>query len=267
MTRSLIEQQFGPSARAYAECEVHAAGASLGELVNRVRPASSWRALDIATGAGHTALAFAPHVSEVIASDLTSEMLSETQRLAAERSLDNVSVIRCAADTTPFDNDGFDLVTCRLAAHHFPSIDAFIGEAARILKPGGRLAVVDNVPPTADLLPRGHTATQSNEALAAAYNAFEIKRDPSHAKALSVAEWEQLLLNHGFVAEPTEVLIKEMAFTPWVTRMNCTPGTIEALRRELLRPGDLKAFFMPREHDGDIWFSLREAIFVARRRA
>ena len=69
MTKTLVQQQFGAHAAAYATSAVHAKGASLGRLVELVQPKSDWRALDIATGAGHTAAAFAPHVAHVIASD------------------------------------------------------------------------------------------------------------------------------------------------------------------------------------------------------
>ena len=71
--KSLVRSQFGASAAAYATSKVHAKGASLGRLVELVKPQRSWRALDIATGAGHTAAAFAPHVASVVASDITPE--------------------------------------------------------------------------------------------------------------------------------------------------------------------------------------------------
>ena len=64
---------------------MHAKGESLARLVALVAPQSSWRLLDVATGAGHTALAFAPHVAKVIASDITDQMLAEARKLAAER--------------------------------------------------------------------------------------------------------------------------------------------------------------------------------------
>ena len=60
MNKSLVQQQFGAHAAAYATSSVHAKGASLGRLVELVRPQPSWQALDVATGAGHTAAAFAP---------------------------------------------------------------------------------------------------------------------------------------------------------------------------------------------------------------
>ena len=90
MTKSLVQQQFGAHAAAYATSIVHAKGASLGRLVELVKPEPHWQALDVATGAGHTAAAFAPHVARVIASDLTEEMLQEAGKLAAAKGFANM---------------------------------------------------------------------------------------------------------------------------------------------------------------------------------
>lgn len=71
MSKSLVQQQFGTHACTYATSAVHANGGSLARVVELVAPEPNWRALDIATGAGNMALAFAPHVAHVIASDIT----------------------------------------------------------------------------------------------------------------------------------------------------------------------------------------------------
>lgn len=262
MTKTLVEQQFGKSARHYADCEVHAKGASLGRLVTAVSPGSEWSVCDVATGAGHTAHLFARHVKSVVATDLTEEMLAETRRLAEDLGLPNVTTQRAAADRLPFEDGTLDLVTCRLAAHHFPDIGAFISESARVLKSGGLLAVVDNVTPDAESMP-GLDA-DAIAAVAEAYNAFEKLRDPSHAEAWSVSAWHRTLEKHGLACKPVEVLVKEMAFTPWVERMHCDEGTVADLKRQLLAGDDLSEFLKPRA-DGDLWLSLREAIFVARK--
>ena len=98
--------------------------------------------LDVATGAGHTALAFAPHVAKVTATDITEEMLAQAKKLAASRGLGNVKTVPAKAEDLPFPDMSFDLVTCRLAAHHFADVAAFAAEAFRVLIPerpaGGR---------------------------------------------------------------------------------------------------------------------------------
>jgi protein-L-isoaspartate O-methyltransferase len=64
---SLVQQKFGEAAADFAASAVHARGPSLARLIELANPKPSWRVLDIATGAGHTALAFAPLVARVTA--------------------------------------------------------------------------------------------------------------------------------------------------------------------------------------------------------
>src|SRR3979409_1446367 len=104
----------------------HARGASLGRLVELVQPKASWQALDVATGAGHTAAAFAPHVARVIASDPTAEMLQGAAKTATARGFANMETAPADAEALPFEDARFDLVTCRIAPHHFPDIPTFV---------------------------------------------------------------------------------------------------------------------------------------------
>ena len=134
--------------------------------------------LDVATGAGHTALAFAPHVAKVTATDITEEMLGETRKLAKARGLTNVKALTAKAEDLPFPDANFDLVVCRLAAHHFRKIGGFVSEAFRVLMPGGMIGIVDNVAPDAAIVPGG-TADELRHC-ASLFNAFKKLSDPSH---------------------------------------------------------------------------------------
>jgi ubiquinone/menaquinone biosynthesis C-methylase UbiE len=249
MSKTLVQQQFGAHAAAYATSSVHAKGASLGRLVELVAPQASWRVLDIATGAGHTAAAFAPHVAHVIASDLTEEMLQESAKLATGKGLANMETARADAEALPFQDRGFDLVTCRIAAHHFPDVAAFVAEAWRVLKPGGAFALVDNISPDVESTP-GFPAGELAEA-AATYNAFEKLRDPSHGRCLGMAEWGDLMTAKGFEVLHKERAGKEMELQPWAERMSCTPAAIAQLRALLTDATPaLQAFLKPRTADG-----------------
>ncbi len=262
MSNTLVTQQFGPSAKAYAECEVHRSGASLNRVVEMVEPKPNWDALDIATGAGHTAAAFAPLVKSVIASDITAEMLQEATALAKERALTNMTAQTAEAQDLPFADASFDLVTCRLAAHHFPEPERFVAEVSRVLRPGGKFALVDNVPPDDQTLPG--LVQEQEEPAAETYNAFEKLRDPSHARALSITEWKGYCEKHGLTVSSVDLMEKEMAFGPWVERMHCEESRIETLRTLVTTKGTmLNTFLKPREIDGELHFSLREAILVA----
>jgi ubiquinone/menaquinone biosynthesis C-methylase UbiE len=264
MSKSLVQQQFGAHASAYATSAVHAKGASLGRLVDLVRPEGHWQVLDIATGAGHTAAAFAPHVAHVIASDITEEMLDETRRLAAAKGFANLETAVADAETLPFDDARFDLVSCRIAAHHFPDVPRFVADVARVLKPGGTFALVDNISPDALSTP-GFSEVDLAGA-AAGYNAFEKLRDKSHGRCLGLAEWCEVITAAGLTVLRREILPKAMALAPWATRMDADAATTERLRA-MLEEGTpaLKAFLRPRLDAGALWFTLDEAIVIARK--
>jgi ubiquinone/menaquinone biosynthesis C-methylase UbiE len=264
MTKSLVQQQFGAHAAAYATSTVHAKGASLARLVELVGPQRHWQALDVATGAGHTAATFAPHVARVVASDLTEEMLAEAAKLAQAKGLANMETARADAEALPFQDRQFDLVTCRIAPHHFPSVPTFVGECWRTLKGGGTLAVVDNIAPDAESTPGFSDAELRDAALT--YNAFEKIRDPSHGRCLGMAEWTELVTDTGFEIRAKERIPKDMEFEPWAERMGCDAATVARLRAMLTEGAPaLKAFLKPREGAGHLWFTLDEAILVARK--
>ena len=145
MSKKVIRTQFGDQAKAYVNSTTHARGASLSRLVGLVMPQTSWQALDIATGAGHTAFAFAPYVKSVRATDITPQMLKQAGELARKQGHHNVIIEYADADNLPYENNAFDLVTSRIAPHHFENLNLFIRESVRVLKPGGLFAVVDNI--------------------------------------------------------------------------------------------------------------------------
>ena len=264
MSKSLIQSQFGKRAEAYATSAVHAKGASLKRLIELTKPEPDWRVLDVATGAGHTALAFAPHVAAVVASDLTTEMLEVAARLAKERGFANVTVQEADAEALPFADETFDLVTSRIAPHRFPDPGRFVAEAARVLKPGGLFALDDNAAPDAHIFPDFSEADL--EAAAKEYNAFEKLRDPSHARALTVSEWQQLFSDAALDVLHWELLAKEMAFENWVNRFGPNEDVKAELRNRLENASPaLLAFLKPEPRDGDIAFTFTEAILIGRK--
>ena len=248
-----VRAQFGRAAAAYATSDVHARGDSLALLVDMARPEAAWRALDVATGAGHTALAFAPHVAAVVATDVTPEMLAQTARLATERSLTNVTTQLADATALPFPDAAFDLVTCRLAFHHFPQPERAAAEFARVLVPGGVLAFADNV------------AVEDADG-AAFYNEYERIRDPSHHEVLPLSGLIALFERSDLHVEATRSFAKEFDFEPWADRMHVSAAD-KARLLDMLRatPASARPLLAPRFADGAAYFSLWETALVARR--
>ena len=250
MDKKLVQEQFGVNAREYITSRPHAKGASLQRLVELVEPQPDWQALDIATAAGHTAFAFAPHVAQVRATDITPQMLTVARELAAARGIGNVTVEHADADNLPYADGQFDLLTCRIAPHHFPDIGAFLRESARVLRGGGILAVVDNVVPTGvagDFV-----------------NAFEKLRDPSHGRCLSIEEWLDDYTKTGLALTHHEVLEKQMVFEDWAARHD---PVMQSYLRALLwhGPPETQAFLQPSSQDGQTLFHLREGLFIGRK--
>lgn len=262
MSKQKVQQQFGANAAAYATSLVHAKGYSLTRLVALTQPQPDWQVLDVATAAGHTAFTFAPHVAHVTATDLTPEMLAVAADLAAEKELSNISFKRADAEDLPYEANSFNLVTCRIAPHHFPDIQQFIHEAARVLKPDGLLAVVDNIVPGTHL--RGKKARLVNEA-GAYVNAFEKLRDPSHGRCWSVNEWEHGFAKAGFAVQHQELLHKEMEFGPWAARMQVSPEDTIRLKAMLAQaPTAVADFLTPQMCNDRITFRLTELLIVGK---
>ena len=253
--KDLVRSQFGRAAGDYATSDIHARGDGPGLLVGLIHPEKSWHVLDVATGAGHTALAMAPHVADVLATDLTPQMLEQTRRLAAERGLTNVTTAIADAEALPYEDGRFDLVTCRLAFHHFPRPEQSMREFARVLKPGGLLGFSDNI-------------AVEDPAGAAAYNAYEKLRDPSHHEVPPLSRLITMMETVGLHVEATRSFSKETPFEDWTDRMRVSAPDKQRLL-EMLRtlPASARPLLAPRTVDGVQYFSLWECVIVARRHA
>ncbi len=250
-TRHLVQQQFGQNAQGYVHSATHAQGADLARLLEQVRPQPGWRMLDVATGGGHTARAFARHVRQVVAGDLTFPMLR-----AAGEHLRDTGVVFCQldAEALPFAANRFDLVTCRIAPHHFPDPGRFVQEAARVVRAGGIVAVVDQI------VPRGRKAARY-------INAFERLRDPSHAWAYSLPRWESFFQEAGLSVWHAEPFQRRHGLGEWAARMGCSPATVIRLRAMLVQaPEPAIAWMQPEVFPaGDAVFSIHQALILGRK--
>jgi ubiquinone/menaquinone biosynthesis C-methylase UbiE len=266
MSKELVQKLFGANAANYVVSDVHAKGASLARLVEIVAPKPDWQGLDIATGGGHTALVFAPHVQRMIASDLTREMLDQVDKQVAEKGLGNVETKEADAENLPFEDASFDLVTCRIAPHHFPDIPKFVAEVHRVLKRGGVFALVDNAAPDEVTNP-GFSEAELADA-AATYNTFEKIRDPSHGRAWTAGEWLSCIDDAGFEIQHTEILPKKMVFDTWIKNMSVPAEKVPGLEKMLAdaKPA-FAAYIQRREDDKGLGFTIAELMVVARKAA
>ena len=223
--KAQVRERFSQFAQGYVLSETHSQGADLDRVLEVAAPQADWIACDIATGGGHTALKIAPHVRRMISTDFALPMLHSAREFILSKGAGNVDFVPSDAEAMPFANAVFDLVTCRIAAHHFPNVFRFVQEAARILKPGGRLVVQDH------LLPEDRKA-------AVYIDAFERLRDPSHNRALSESEWRSDFIACGLTVEHVERLERSAKLIPWAERQGCTPEVIEHLQILLAQAPD-----------------------------
>jgi ubiquinone/menaquinone biosynthesis C-methylase UbiE len=202
-----VEHQFGPVAANYATSAVHVGGPDLNAMLEAAGLRGGERLLDAGCGAGHTALAFAPRVAEVVGVDLTEAMLVQGRRLAAKRELANITFQRGDVERLAFPDASFDMVTSRYSAHHYPHPSAALREFARVLRPGGTLLLVDVVAP-------------DEPAQDTFLNAIELLRDPSHVRDHTVDQWRRLIEAAGLAAEALGSWPLRLEFESWVARMN-----------------------------------------------
>lgn len=207
-----VQRQFGPVAAAYATSGVHKEGPELTAMLAAADLQGNERVLDIACGAGHTALAFAAGAADVVAVDVTEAMLATARRLAAEQGIANVAFQPGDAEALPFPVASFDLITCRYAAHHFAHPAAAAREWARVLKPAGSLLLVDIIAP-------------DDPAADTVLNAAEILRDPSHVRDYRIAEWLAMFEAAGLTMQTLGQWPLRLPFASWTERMRTPPPT------------------------------------------
>jgi ubiquinone/menaquinone biosynthesis C-methylase UbiE len=250
MSKSLVQEHFGKTAASYITSKPHAKGKSLERLVTLTAPQKEWRVLDVATGGGHAAYALAPHVARVWATDITQEMLDLVKVEAKKRGHANLRIATAKAEALPFEDGSFDLVTCRIAPHHFDSIPDFLGEVHRVLKPGGVFALIDNV------VPPGSVGDY--------VNAFERFRDPSHLRAWTMQEWRDALAAAGLKVTHEEEIEKSMEFKPWAERHDATMRRLLAAMLTEATP-QVRAVLRPEGEGEALTFVLCEGLFIARK--
>ncbi|MEO1934383.1 MAG: methyltransferase domain-containing protein [Myxococcales bacterium] len=216
----VIQNRFGESADLYAKSGVHSDPDDLRRMTAAAQLVGNERVLDLGTGTAHTALAFAPLVADVVGLDLTQEMLDAGGRLARERGIDNLDLKLGDAEAIPFENESFDLVVARQCPHHFADVALAVREAARVLRPGGRLLILDSI-------------SLPNAKLDTFMNAVEILRDPSHVRNYSLAQWKSFFEDAGIVVRVQHDWLLRLEFEDWTKRGGTAAPAVAQLRAML----------------------------------
>lgn len=236
--RALILDQFTRQAGPFASAPGIRNERSLRLVVETTGAGPDDRTLDVACGPGLLACAFAEVAAHATGIDLVPAMIAQAEARQAELGLDNVRWQVGDADPLPFEDDAYDVVTCRYAFHHFLRPGAVLAEMARVCRPGGRVAVID-------------TAASPDPAKAAAFNEMELRRDPSHVRALPLEELRSLFAEAGLAAPTLTTYLLESELDGLLSRSFPDPGDEEKVREAILGTVDDDRLGVPARRDGD----------------
>ena len=168
-------------------------------------------ALDVATGGGHTARRLREAGFEVVTLDPAPGMRAD---------------VVASAEHIPFADSSFDVVTCRIAPHHFTDVAAAVAEMARVAR---GLVLVE------DTLYEDETVEEA-----------ERLRDPTHVRSYSEHEWRGLFEGAGLTVEEVRILEKRRPVDSWLDRVGST-GMEAARVRELIADRIVDGQFVDRK--------------------
>jgi SAM-dependent methyltransferase len=190
-----VTDVWSERAEAYRQSEAHRQGRDL-ELF------AEWAAgktvLDVATGGGHVAARLREAGCKVVTCDSAPGMKPD---------------VICRAEDLPFADSSFDVLTCRVAAHHFEDTAAAVREFARV---SGELVLV------ADNLFLGEAGEDADRL-----------RDPTHVRNYSEHEWRAFFAGAALEVEAFEREEKHIEVEPWLERAGCVGEEAERVKQLL----------------------------------
>lgn len=236
-----VQDYFARTAESYVASFAHRAGGDLQRLIELGEWDPQLQVLDIATGGGHTALAVAPYVAQVIVTDLTPRMLEKARDFILAQGITNTRFQVADAEQLPFLPATFDRVTCRIAPHHFPNVPQFTQEVARVLKPGGIFLLIDCMAP-------------GDPELDTFDNLVEKWRDPSHGRSYTTEEWQAFFQQAELSIEHLEFFRKKLDFDDWTARSQMSINEKAKLAQFILESNEhiQRHFEITRKQDGQL---------------
>ncbi|MEO6847471.1 MAG: methyltransferase domain-containing protein, partial [Chthoniobacterales bacterium] len=183
-SQQAAQRQFDSRSAEYGTSHVLANTEDVEMSLANISLKPGMKALDIATGGGHTGLFLARRGLHVTFSDISAEMLERVSDTLAKEGLSG-EVKHHPAEVLPYADESFDIVSSRVAPHHFSDPAEFVHSSARVLKPGGHFLLIDIVSSDEDR----ETADWGNR--------IEKLRDPSHVRNYTRSEWVKWVESSG----------------------------------------------------------------------
>jgi SAM-dependent methyltransferase len=190
-----VTDTWSERAQLMRESPTHRSGADLDIVVAWCEPAPGVRALDVATGGGHVARRLREAGCEAVSLDPAPGMEPD---------------VVARAEELPFEAGSFDVVACRIAAHHFEDVRQAVREMARVTR--DRVVVQDNL----------YISERVEEA--------EQVRDPSHVRCYTEDEWVAFFEEAGLRVEAVALVRRKLPLEPWIERAIAGPDVAERVR-------------------------------------
>ncbi len=248
-------QQFDRQSAKYGKGHILQSTDDLKSALPHLRPQAGETLLDVATGAGHTALYFAGLGLDVTACDLSEKMLEQTRANASEAGV-SIRTECHTAESLPYEARSFDIVTCRLAAHHFACPASFTMDVSRVLKPGGRFLLIDG------------TVEDGNPAAGAWLHQVEVLRDASHQKFITPDAWTHLCGHVAMRVIHRKIQPFQQPDLEWYFETAGTPEDRRQAVRKLVQhpPPEARELFRVGEQDGKwVWWWQRLVLVAVKK--
>jgi SAM-dependent methyltransferase len=190
-----VTDTWSERAQLMRESPTHRSGVDLDLLVAWCEPGPEVAALDVATGGGHVARRLREAGCEAVTLDPAPGMEPD---------------VVARAEELPFEDDSFDVVACRIAAHHFDDVQQAVRELARVAR--DRVVVQDNL----------FDSERVEEA--------ERTRDPSHVRCYTEDEWVGFFEAAGLKVEALVLVRRKLPLGPWIENAIAGPEVAERVR-------------------------------------
>jgi SAM-dependent methyltransferase len=187
--------RFNNLASNFAASEVHRSSPTISRLHEVIKDREITSVCDVACGAGHLGLSFAPAVSRLVAVDPAPKMIEAARQIAQDMGV-ALETYNASAEDLPLPTNAFDLTVSRLAPHHFTDVYCGLREMARVTRSGGIVAVIDL---------QGHEEPKVDDFL----HQIELLHDPTHVRSYTPTRWMDIFQQAGLANLHMEVRLSE----------------------------------------------------------
>ncbi|MFQ6056814.1 MAG: class I SAM-dependent methyltransferase [Methanosarcinales archaeon] len=250
-TKTSSKDQFSKRSKYYAKSSALSDKDNLKLIVDLSNVSKEDKVLDVATGTGFLAYEFAKTAKEVIGVDITKEMLVYAEKTKEEEKVENVTFKIADAESLPFRDNFFDIVSCRYSFHHFLNPLKSVEEMSRVCKPYGKIVLVDMI-------------SSEDEEKCKYHNEIETLRDPSHVKVYKESELREMLSKYNLQVINAKYWDIDFYFDVWMRMADPSDETYNKVKKMMLASiEEDKTGLKVRRKENQILFTYSTIILIA----